>query len=110
MWKKSLKLLSLKLWERERRVDTQILIVDDEPAVRNAFSKVLEVEGFSVTEASGGKEALSILAKSHHDIVLLDLKMPEMDGISVLKEIMKTTPDTPVIIISAYGDVPVAVE
>ena len=91
-------------------MDTQILIVDDEPAVRNAFSKVLEVEGFSVTEASGGKEALSILAKSHHDIVLLDLKMPEMDGISVLKEIMKTTPDTPVIIISAYGDVPVAVE
>ena len=91
-------------------MEAQILVVDDEPSVRNAFSSVLECKGFSVTEASGGKEALSILAKARHDVVLLDLKMPEMDGISVLKEIMKTTPDIPVIVITAYGDVPVAVE
>jgi DNA-binding NtrC family response regulator len=91
-------------------METKILIVDDEAAVRNVFSKFLKSEGFSVTEASGGKSALSILAKEHHDIVLLDLKMPDMNGISVLKEIMKTDPDLPVIMIIAHGDIPVAVE
>jgi DNA-binding NtrC family response regulator len=88
----------------------KILIIDDEPAVRNVFSRFLKGEGFSVTESSGGKEALSILAKEVPDVILLDLKMPEMDGISVLKEIMKTASEIPVIMITAYGDVPVAVE
>ena len=91
-------------------MESKILIIDDEPAVRKAFSKFLKGEGFSVTEAAGGKEALFILAKVRHDIVLLDLKMPEMDGISVLKELMRTAPDIPVIVITAYGDVPAAVE
>ncbi len=97
-------------------MDTKILIVDDEPAVRNVFSQFLKDEGFSVTEASGGKEALSILEKARHDekarqdIVLLDLEMPDMNGISVLKEIMRTDPELPVIMSIAHGDIPVTAE
>src|SRR5271169_1928852 len=88
----------------------KILVIDDDSEVRNVFSKFLKDEGFSVTAASGGREALSILAREIPDIILLDLRMPDMDGISVLKEIKETDPELPVIMITAHGDVSVAVE
>jgi len=87
----------------------KILIVDDEPSIRNTFSKFLKGEGFSVSTASGGKEAFSMISKGIFDLVLLDLKMPNMDGISVLKGILKTDTDLPVIMISGHGEIPVAV-
>jgi DNA-binding NtrC family response regulator len=88
----------------------KILIVDDEPLLRKAVSRVLTCSGFSVIEAANGREVRAILAREKPDIVLLDLKMPGIDGIDVLKEIKKTAHDLPVIILTAHGDVPVAVE
>jgi DNA-binding NtrC family response regulator len=87
----------------------KILIVDDEPLLRKAFSSVLTSAGFSVIEAVDGKEALPILAREKADIVLLDLKMPGIGGIDVLKEIKNTFIDLPVIMITAHGDVSAAV-
>ncbi len=87
---------------------TQILIIDDEPEARNVFSEFLTAKGFSVTAASGGREALAMLSKESQDIVLLDLKMPGMDGISVLKAIKEADPALPVIMLTGYGDVSVA--
>lgn len=88
----------------------KILIIDDEPSIRNTFSRFLKSEGYSTATADGGKEAFSMITKEVFDLVLLDLKMPQMDGISVLKEIKKMSPELPVIMVTAHGDVPVAVE
>ncbi len=88
----------------------KILIVDDEKRVRLAFSENLKLDGFSTLEASNGEEALEVFRKERPDTVLLDYKMPGMNGIDILRELKKIDPDVPVIIITAYGDIPGAVE
>lgn len=88
----------------------KVLIVDDEKRVRFAFSESLKEGGFSTIEASDGREALKIFMKEKPDTVLLDYKMPGMDGIETLQELKKTDPDIPIIMITAHGDIPVAVE
>ncbi|MBF0560180.1 MAG: response regulator, partial [Nitrospirae bacterium] len=68
----------------EYAMASKILVVDDEPLLRKAFSRVLTGAGFSVIEATDGRKVLPILEHEKPDIVLLDLKMPGMDGIDVL--------------------------
>ena len=87
-----------------------ILIVDDEEIVRFALSVKLKEHGFSVIEACNGREAVDICLKEDIDAVLLDLKMPEMDGIETLQELKGHNNDVPVIIVTAYGDIPTAVQ
>ncbi len=87
-----------------------ILIADDEEIVRFALSVKLKEHGFSVMEACNGRDAVDICMKEDIDAVLLDLKMPEMDGIETLKELKGRNNDVPVIIITAYGDIPTAVQ
>jgi DNA-binding NtrC family response regulator len=86
-----------------------ILIVDDEEIVRFALSMKLKEHGFSVMEACNGRDAVDICMKKDVDAVLLDLKMPEMDGIETLGELKRHNNNVPVIIVTAYGDVPTAV-
>jgi DNA-binding NtrC family response regulator len=89
----------------------KILIVDDDSLVRGAFADFLKDAGFIVAEAANGKEALLAFTKdSPPDLVLLDLIMPEMGGLTFLGEAKKISPDVPVILITAYGDVSTAVE
>ncbi len=89
----------------------KILIVDDDSSVRSAFAEFLKVDGFLVAEAANGKEALSAFSSDDTpDLVLLDLMMPEMGGLSFLDEVRKINPDVPVILITAYGDVSTAIE
>ena len=88
----------------------KILITDDDRNLRRILSEILEVKGFEALEAAGGREALDLFTKSRPDAVILDLKMPGMNGIETLQEFKKLDPDVPVIIITAYGDVPSAVE
>jgi DNA-binding NtrC family response regulator len=88
----------------------KILVVDDEKVIRANFCEILNIEGFSAVEASSGDEALEIYRKERPSAVLLDLKMPGMNGIDTLKEMKEIDPRVPVIIITSYGDVQTAVE
>ncbi len=87
-----------------------ILIVDDEKNYPPILSAVLEEEGFDTLMANGGKEALDILNGSDIDLVLTDMKMPGMDGITLLEHIKQKDPGLPVIMMTAHGTVEKAVE
>ncbi len=86
-----------------------ILIVDDEPNVRLNYRITLETEGFEVREASSGNAALQELAARKVDLAILDMRMPEMDGLELLESMRERNIQTPVVIITAYGDIPHAV-
>lgn len=87
----------------------QILVVDDEPNVRLNYRMTLETEGFGVIEADSGSQALEQFAERSFDLAILDMRMPEMDGLELLAEMRKRRVTTPAVIITAYGDIPHAV-
>ncbi len=87
-----------------------ILVVDDEPAFRLFVSTVLRDAGYEVTAARGGAEALSLLGARHFHLVLTDLKMPDVSGIEILEAVRRESPETPVILITAFGTIESAVE
>jgi CheY-like chemotaxis protein len=87
----------------------QVLIVDDEPNVRLAYRLTLEAEGMSVHQADGAAAALEKLSTTPIDLAILDLRMPEMDGLELLAEMRKRGHSTPTVIITAYGEIPHAV-
>ena len=88
----------------------KVLIVDDEEKIRSNFGEILRVEGISTREASCGKEALEAARSQPPSAVLLDLKLPDMGGIEILKKLKKIDPDIPIIMVTAHGDIPSAVE
>ena len=87
-----------------------ILIVDDEPLVRRSLSELLTLSGYVVSAASNGREALDLLKSYTTDIIITDMKMPEMDGMHLLKQIKTDYPDIPVILITGYGSIENAVD
>lgn len=87
----------------------KILIVDDDRSVRLVLSTILKKNGFIPLEASNGPEGISIFLSEHPVCVLLDLKMPEMDGMQTLDALKKNDPYVPVIIVTGYADIPTAV-
>jgi len=88
----------------------RILVIDDEAIVRVSCQRALAPESYDVEATSRGDEALKRLAEENFDIVLTDLKMPDMDGIEVLKKIKESWPQLVVIIITGYGTVSTAVQ
>jgi two-component system KDP operon response regulator KdpE len=80
-----------------------LLIVDDEPEIRTALSRILNFEGYSTTEASSGSEALQLLSETEYDLMLLDIRMPGMDGHEVMQEANKRFPNLLIIVLTAYG-------
>jgi DNA-binding NtrC family response regulator len=88
----------------------KILIVDDDHDLRAVVGDVLRDEDFIVSEAKDGVEAIAAVKKNAPDGILLDLKMPGMDGIEVMQEIRKIDSHIPVIIMTAHGDIPTAVD
>lgn len=88
----------------------KILIVDDEGSIRLMLRRVLSNWEYDVDEAANGLEALQKIKKEKYAIILLDLRMPEMNGLQVIKELKKLDINTPIIMMSAYGTVPEAVE
>ena len=88
----------------------KILVVDDEPNIRKMLMRVLSSEGFTVKEAVNGLEALKKIEEENNSLVLLDLKMPGLNGIETLEKIREYDKDLPVIMMSAYGSIPEAVE
>ena len=87
-----------------------ILIVDDEKNYLTILSAVLEEEGFEVLTALSGQEALEIYKTSDLDLVVTDMKMPEMDGIALLENIKQLDPDLPVMMMTAHGTIDKAIE
>ncbi|MFO0753273.1 MAG: sigma-54 dependent transcriptional regulator [Thermodesulfovibrionales bacterium] len=87
-----------------------VLIVDDEDFVRFCFSESLRGAGFSTFDAPGGREAMAAMAEGRPDAVLIDLKMPHMDGIETMLALKKIDPDVPMIIITGHADISTAVE
>ena len=87
-----------------------ILLVDDEDGMRRLLSRVLSREGYETTAVSNGAEALRHVANDRFDLVVTDIKMPEMDGLELLRELKEFEPSLPIIVITAYGTVENAVE
>ncbi len=88
----------------------KILIIDDDNDLRSVLKEVLSDEGFSVSEASDGNSGIHAFSNASPHAVLLDLNMPHMNGIDTLAELKQINPKIPVIILTAYGDIPTAVE
>ncbi|MEY3198270.1 MAG: hypothetical protein RJA13_228 [Bacteroidota bacterium] len=88
----------------------KILIIDDERAIRRAMREILEFEEFTVEEAENGKEGLEKALSTSFDIIFCDIKMPMMDGMEVLDELLKSKVETPVIMISGHGNIDTAVQ
>lgn len=89
---------------------TTLLIVDDDPVIRQSLQEILSYHGYQCLEARDGKEALSIIQDSPVDLILLDLQLPRLNGMEILKRSLASQPDLPVIIISGHGTIQKAVE
>jgi len=87
-----------------------ILVVDDEPNARNSLAEILRLEDFRVATAANGEAALEALEQEKFDVMLLDLKMPGMDGVEVLNKIKTNWPKTKVVMITGYSTVDTAVQ
>ncbi|NOY59120.1 MAG: sigma-54-dependent Fis family transcriptional regulator [Calditrichaeota bacterium] len=87
-----------------------ILIVDDDPYVRSSLMDILDYQGYNCLDAGDGKSARDIIDKNNIDLILLDLRLPRLDGMEVLKQSLDLKPDVPVIMISGEGTIQQAVE
>jgi len=89
---------------------TNILVVDDEKDICRALNIILSKEGYSVTEAYNGEQAVELLQKQSYDIIMTDIKMDKMDGFEVLKQARTLNPGSSVIMMTAFASVGSAVE
>ncbi|MDY6855616.1 MAG: sigma-54 dependent transcriptional regulator [Thermodesulfobacteriota bacterium] len=88
----------------------RVLVIDDEENMRHMLSSLLGKEKFDVTTAQSGKDGLKKLEKTGFDIILCDIRMPEMDGLTFLKEVQNKDIESTIVMMSAYGTVDVAIE
>ena len=88
----------------------RILVIDDEKANRDSLKMILEYDGYECVLASSGKEGLSIMSKDSLDLVFLDIKMPGVDGLEVLRKVREFNESIPIVMISGHGTVSTAVE
>ncbi|MBU6342899.1 MAG: sigma-54 dependent transcriptional regulator [Bacteroidetes bacterium] len=88
----------------------KILIVDDETPIRRTLRDILEFEQYEVEEASDGLECVAKVQKDKYDVIIMDIKMPKMDGIEALERLQILSPETPVIMVSGHGTIDTAVE
>jgi two-component system nitrogen regulation response regulator NtrX len=88
----------------------RVLVIDDETGIREAIRMTLEYEGYKIDEARSGQEGLDKAAKVPYDAILLDIKMPVLDGIEVLENLKEQRISSPVVMVSGHGDVHTAVE
>src|SRR5512139_16732 len=89
---------------------TNILVVDDERDICKALNIILSKEGYAVTEAYNGEQAVELLRKQTFDIVMTDIKMERMDGFEVLRQCLKVSPGTSIVMMTAFASVGSAVE
>lgn len=87
------------------KMQKRILVVDDEENARIALSKLLVREGYEVSLAGNGNEALRFLQGREVELIITDINMPEMNGLTFLRELSKSYPESNVIMVTAYGEV-----
>jgi DNA-binding NtrC family response regulator len=87
-----------------------VLIIDDEAAIRESLETLLELEGYAVSSAASGEEGLARIGEQSFDLVLLDLALPDRDGMDLLSEIRTQDPQLSIIMVTAYGTVENAVK
>ena len=97
-----------------KRVDVphplaRILAVDDEPVILDSFRKILVVAGYAIDTVESGREALGLVQKQKYDFVFTDLKMPEMDGLDVVKGVKHFSPETDIVVITGFATIESAV-
>ena len=85
-------------------LEKKILIVDDQFGIRVLLQEVLQREGYAIFQAPNGPSALELVRTENPDLVLLDMKIPGMDGLEILRNILKLELDTKVIMMTAYGE------
>ncbi|HMH31739.1 MAG TPA: sigma-54 dependent transcriptional regulator [Puia sp.] len=89
---------------------SNILIIDDEKAIRKTLSEILSYEGYKIDEAGDGEEGLKKFREKEYDVILCDIKMPKIDGIEFLERAKESNADVPIIMISGHGTIETAVE
>jgi two-component system, NtrC family, sensor kinase len=95
---------------KRRRMMTKILIIDDEESIRNMMRMSLEMDNYEVLTAEDGSTGMDVFKAETPDVVLLDIRMPGMDGLEVLERIKSGQPDTEVIVITGHGDMSMVVD
>jgi two-component system, NtrC family, nitrogen regulation response regulator NtrX len=88
----------------------KILIVDDEIPIRRTLREILEFEQYDVDEAADGLECVAKVQKTKYDVIIMDIKMPKMDGIEALERLQILSPETPVVMVSGHGNIETAVD
>jgi len=86
-----------------KAMDERILVVDDESLMRRVLRQALEIEGYAVAEASGGEDAIEMIREMSYDLVIMDIKMPGLNGFQTLEEVRKFS-EVPVIMLSGLGE------
>ncbi|MGE5847628.1 MAG: response regulator, partial [Ignavibacteria bacterium] len=94
----------------EVRYKPKVLIVEDEKGLRLGAKRLLQGEGYNVTVAENGTEGVALGTSAEFDLAVIDLKMPDLDGIDVMKEIVKIFPNTICFIVTAYASYDTAIE
>lgn len=89
---------------------SNILVVDDEPVARQSLSDILRLEGYHVTAVPNGESAVDHIRKYAVDLIVLDLKMPGMNGLDVVQVVNQVAPETEIILLTAFGSMETAVE
>lgn len=89
---------------------SKILVVDDEQSLRVSLQEILHLAGYEADAVGTGEQAIECITHDDYDLILLDLKMPGMDGLEVLKETTRLSPDTRVIMLTAHGSLESAIE
>ncbi|NOZ21756.1 MAG: response regulator [Planctomycetes bacterium] len=96
--------------KRKKMTPGGILVVDDDESVRETISRILQSKGFETSTANGPREGLAVAERIKPDLVLTDIKMPEMDGVEFARAIKQGHPDTPVIMMTAHACVETAIQ
>lgn len=91
-------------------MDKNILIIDDEPLISMHIARLLQSEDFSVLRATNGKEGLSVIENQPPDLIILDLKLPDVNGMDLLKKISEKNLDTKVVVLTGHGNIDSAVQ
>jgi len=88
----------------------KILVVDDDKGIRNTLKEILQFEKYVVDEATDGLDCLVKIKQNKYDVIVMDIKMPKMDGMEAIERVQILSPDTPVVMISGHGNIDTAVE
>lgn len=109
-WRFSKKLLQNWLMERTKMEKGWVLVVDDDPIIQELLKEMIVKQGFQVMAAGNGETALEEISKRHFDLLFLDLKIPGLNGVDILKSIKEKARDIVIVVVTGYADEPIALK